>query len=95
LARSEKIGWKTPSEFDIENYLDKDGKLKNPAVGLEVFGHGKRNCPAMQLARKEQFFAVAMIIYHYKVCGPKGEGDVDFEAMARGKPSFPLTVFKR
>jgi len=89
------MGWKTPLDFDIENYLDKDGKFKNPAVGLEVFGRGKRNCPAMQLARKELFFAIAMMVYHYKFCGPKGEGDVNFEAKNMGKESFPLTVFKR
>merc|ERR1711972_158789 len=35
-----------------------------------------RKCPAMQLARKEIFFAVAMMVHHYKFCGPKGEGDV-------------------
>merc|ERR1712241_820671 len=93
LARSEKMGWKTPLEFNIENYLDQNGKFK--AVGLDVFGHGKRNCPAMQMARKEQFFAVAMMLYHYQLCGPKGEFDVDSQAIFLGKPSFPLTVFKR
>merc|ERR1712190_662766 len=93
LARSDKMGWKTPLKFDVENCLDKDGKFKT--VGLDAFGYGKRNCPAMQMARKEQLFAVAMMVYHYKFCGPKGEGDVDFEAKVIGKPSFPLTVFKR
>merc|ERR1712173_282499 len=28
LALSEKMGWKTPLEFDIGNYLDKNGKFK-------------------------------------------------------------------
>merc|ERR1712241_1025569 len=94
LAPLEKMGWKTPLEFDIENYLDQNGKFK--AVGLDVFGYGRRKCPAMQLARKEIFFAVAIMLYHYKFCGPKGEGDVDFEAAkVLGKPSFPLTVLKR
>merc|ERR1711972_1294087 len=28
LARSGKMRWKTPSDFDIENYLDQNGKFK-------------------------------------------------------------------
>jgi len=95
LVRSEKMGWKKPLEFAVENYLDKNGEFGNPAGGLNAFGYGKRNCPAMAMARKENFFAVAMMVYHYRVCGPKGDGDVDFEINFFGNPSFPLSVFKR
>ena len=36
--------WKTPLEFDIGNYLDKNGKFRNPVSGLDAFGYGSRYC---------------------------------------------------
>merc|ERR1712173_421381 len=96
LCRSKEKGWKSPLEFDIGNYLDKNGKFKNPVSGLSVFGYGARDCPGMALARKENMFAIAMIVHDYKVSGPKGEDDVDFDVPIFGmQPAFGLTMIKR
>jgi len=97
LTRSKQSGWKTPLAFDIGNYLDKNGKFRNPVSGLDCFGYGGRDCPGMQLARKENMFAIALILYDYKICGPKGDGDVDFNVPWFGvvPPPFSLTMIKR
>ena len=97
LVRNKENGFKNPLEFDINNFLDDNDRFKNPmASDLGVFGFGKRNCPGMALARKENLFAIAFLVYNYKFCGPEGAGDVDFEVPRFStKPSFPLHVTKR
>jgi len=98
LARDPKT-WRTPNEFDIGNYLGENGKtFKNPiGLGLDpVFGYGLRNCPAKNLARKENLYTIAYLVFNYKFGGPKGADDTDFEVpFFSQKPGFALTVTRR
>ena len=98
LARDDEI-WRTPLEFDIANFLGDDAKtFKNPlGSGLDpVFGHGLRNCPARNLARKENLYTIAYLVYNFKLSGPQGPDDIDFKIpYFSQKPTFPLTVTRR
>jgi len=98
LVRDTKT-WRTPNEFDIMNFIGDDGQtFRNPmGSGLDpVFGFGLRNCPAKNLARKENLYTVAYLVYNFKFAGPKGQGDTEFKVpFFSVKPEFPLTVKRR
>eukprot|EP01084_Bolivina_argentea_P045527 83813_1 len=86
FARNEKYGWKNANNFDIDNYLDENNKFIKSSkktnndikYKLSIFGYGARQCPGIALAKKEVIFALAILFYKYKFCGPKGETDTDF-----------------
>eukprot|EP01084_Bolivina_argentea_P258897 436646_1 len=103
LVRNEKSGWKNPLQWDVGNYLDTNGKFikntlnKDLKLKLNIFGYGKRNCPGWTYGYKETIFTIAILFYKYKFCGPRGEGDINFEApfFLGATADCHLTVIKR
>ena len=98
-------GWKNGSEWNVRNYLDEDDEFvrcKNDydaRFKLSRFGSGWRICPGISLARREIMFAIAILLYKYEFCGPKGKGDIDFtipKGLLQGpSTSIPITVLRR
>ena len=57
--------WKNPYKFDLDNFMDNNGKFKNNAA-FTKFGIGRRNCPGMSLAKKEIYLLLGRMILNYR-----------------------------
>ena len=64
LRLSEKY-WNEPEKFDINHFLDEDGKFtKN--VAWSLFGYGRRSCPGVSLAMRMLYMLLGKMILNYK-----------------------------
>ena len=68
-------------DINLEFWLDEDGKFDKSRNGnkLYTFGRGKRDCVGKSLVIKQLNIVLAMIFMTYKVYGPNGEKENDFD----------------
>eukprot|EP01084_Bolivina_argentea_P314645 544990_1 len=76
ITRSIKNGWKNPSQFDINNYLDDNNKFVRQSK-MTIFSYGKRKCIGASLARKQIVLTLALLFYKYKFSGDNGMTGAD------------------
>eukprot|EP01083_Nonionella_stella_P118713 354469_1 len=66
--------WETPHEFNIQHFLDKDGKFKRNQ-NFMAFGSGKRDCMGQTLAVKILYSVLSSVLFRYKLNVPADEKD--------------------
>ena len=65
----DKRYWKHADEFNIDNFMDDEGKFNCPPQFMP-FGWGKRQCLGSALARAEMFVMVVKILGEFKLSFP-------------------------
>eukprot|EP00483_Globobulimina_turgida_P004879 UN04888 len=71
----ENIKWCNVKKFDLNNFLDLDGKfVLNPA--FSAFGIGRRNCPGSSLAKREIYILLGRTLLRYKI-SPESDAKYD------------------
>ncbi|TKS73756.1 Cytochrome P450 2D15 [Collichthys lucidus] len=74
---SEEGQWKSPHEFDPENFLNKKGEFVKPEAFMP-FSTGPRMCLGEALARMELFLITVTLLRRFKFIWPEDAGKPDF-----------------
>ncbi|XP_060130287.1 cytochrome P450 2J2 [Zootoca vivipara] len=75
--------WETPTEFNPNHYLDKNGQYVAREEYLP-FGAGSRMCLGMQLAKIEVFIFLTSLLRMFRFQLPEGVKELNMEAMPGG-----------
>merc|ERR1712087_520355 len=90
--------WDDPFEFTEKHFLDATGKFTKKNKAMHLFGFGKRDCVAQDLAVKELFCILSQLMHRYKFNLPAGAED-DFELpenwFQMPVKTLPLTLARR
>ncbi|XP_068595312.1 cytochrome P450 2F2-like [Brachionichthys hirsutus] len=98
-ALNEEGQWKSPHEFNPENFLNERGEFVKPEAFIP-FSLGHRTCLGENLARMEVFLTVVTLLRRFKFIWPKDAGEPDFStffgSIQTPKPYFmKVTVRER
>lgn len=69
--------WKSPREFNPENFLDDKGEFVKPEAFMP-FSLGPRMCLGEGLARMELFLFMVTLLRKFNFIWPKDAGEPDF-----------------
>ena len=61
----DKKYWDNPEKFDINHFLDKDGKFRKNQC-LSTFGFGRRSCPGITLAMRMMYVLIGKMMLNYR-----------------------------
>ncbi|XP_044049488.1 cytochrome P450 2D15-like [Siniperca chuatsi] len=74
---NEEGQWKTPHEFNPENFLNEKGEFVKPEAFMP-FSTGPRMCLGEGLARMELFLIVVTLLRRFKFVWPEDAGEPDY-----------------
>ncbi|XP_054476278.1 cytochrome P450 2D15-like [Anoplopoma fimbria] len=75
---SEEGQWKSPREFNPENFLNERGEFVKPEAFMP-FSAGPRMCLGELLARMELFLIVVTLLRRFKFLWPEDAGEPDYK----------------
>ncbi|KAM3607885.1 uncharacterized protein V6R79_015713 [Siganus canaliculatus] len=94
---TEEGQWKSPHEFNPENFLNDQGQFVKPEAFMP-FSAGPRVCPGEGLARMELFLIMVTLLRKYKFTWPEDAGEPDYTPVygitLTPKP-YHMTVHRR
>ncbi|XP_062382283.1 cytochrome P450 2F2-like isoform X2 [Sardina pilchardus] len=96
-ALHEEGQWKSPHDFNPENFLNERGEFVKPDAFMP-FSAGSRMCPAEGLARMELYLILVTLLRRFRLVWPEERGAPDYDmafGITQAPKPFHVTVHLR